>query len=79
MGISAARRKGDPCTDGHDYGRNYKLVDPYSCKKYWMCSGGPRGQHYRCNNGKSFNPENQADPCSGPPPTEVEGCWKTKG
>ena len=79
MGISAARRKGDPCKDGHDYGRNYRLVDPYNCKKYWMCSGGQRGQHYTCRIGTSFSLDDPVDPCTGPSPRDVKGCWKKKG
>ena len=72
MGISAAT---DPCRDG-----DYKIPDPYNCKKFWLCKGGSNVNNYTCTNGYSFSPKNSANSCTGPPPSQVKGgCWKVEG
>merc|ERR1719210_110505 len=57
----------------------YKLVDPYDCRRYWMCSGGKVGQHFMCPPGTSFNPDSKFGSCTGPPPSSIFACRKNRG
>merc|ERR1712012_996002 len=44
-----------------------------------MCSGGPKGNHFTCPPGRSFNPDSKFGSCTGPPPSEVKACFKNEG
>eukprot|EP00093_Oithona_nana_P004414 04414.XXX_105669_106347_1 [CDS] Oithona nana genome sequencing. len=74
-----SRRRQDPCKGYKHSDFQYKLPDPYNCKKFWMCSGGPRGNHFTCPPGTSFDPDSKVGSCTGPPPVLVKACYKNKG
>ena len=79
--VAAARgREGDPCGDYKHGDPNYRIVDPYNCKKFWMCIvGHNQGSHFLCPAGTSFTPDILNGSCNGPPSWKVKGCFKSKG
>ena len=66
-----SRRRQDPCKGYKHSDFQYKLPDPYNCKKFWMCSVVPRGNHFTCPPGTSFDPDSKVGSCTGPPPVLV--------
>ena len=50
-----------------------RLILVTAClQKFWMCSGGPRGNHFTCPPGTSFDPDSKVGSCTGPPPVLVK-------
>ena len=77
--LAESKKGQDPCQGYEHSDFRYKLTDPYDCRKFWMCSGGPKGNHFTCPPGRSFNPDSKFGSCTGPPPSEVKACFKNEG
>merc|ERR1712012_235062 len=77
--VAESKKGQDPCQGYEHSDFRYKLTDPYDCRKFWMCSGGPKGNHFTCPPGRSFNPDSKFGSCTGPPPSEVKACFKNEG